>query len=80
MTCIITKKEAITTSRYSKTVPDAPLGTKIMVRKNIRKKVVKRWYSKNNITNSDLMAMAEHYNCMNGDEIDWVKLSGVNAE
>ena len=39
MTCIITKKEAITTSRYSKTVPDAPLGTKIMVRKNIRKKV-----------------------------------------
>lgn len=80
MTSIVTKKETVTRKRYSKTVPNAPLGTKIMVRKNIRKKVVKRWYSKNNITNSDLMAMAEHYNCMNGDEIDWVKLSGVNAE
>lgn len=80
MTSIVTKKETVTVKRFSKTVPGAPLGNKIMIRKNIRKKVVKRWYSKNNITNADLMALAEHHNCMSGDEIDWNKLSGVNAE
>ena len=83
MTSIVTKKETVTRKRYSKTVPNAPLGTKIMVRKNIRKKVVKRWYSKNNITNADLIAMAEHHDyCINEDngEINWNNLSGVNAE
>ena len=83
MTSIVTKKETITRKRYSKTVPYAPLGTKIMVRKTIRKKVVKRWYSKNNITNADLIAMAEHHDyCINADngEINWNNLSRVNAE
>lgn len=83
MTSIVTKKETVTVKRYSKTVPGAPLGNKIMIRKSIRKKVVKRWYSKNNITNADLIAMAEHHDyCINEDdgEINWNKLSEVNAE
>ena len=81
MTSIVTKKETVTVKRFSKTVPGAPLGNKIMIRKNIRKKVVKRWYSKNNITNADLMSMADDHNCINTEgEIDWNKLSEVNAE
>tara|TARA_Y100000004_G_scaffold117291_1_gene131858 strand:- start:12 stop:248 length:237 start_codon:yes stop_codon:yes gene_type:complete len=78
MTSIVTKKETVKKIRQAQS---DLLGTSVNVRKNIRKKVVKRWYSQNNtITNSDLIAMAREHNCMNGDEILWNKLREVNAE
>ena len=76
MTSIVTKTETVKKVRYQ-----SPDTEGVVMRKNIRKKVVKRWYSKNNITNADLLDKADERKAIlpNG-EIDWNKLSEVNAE